>query len=56
MENGLHLNDGGVRKYSANLSKFARHCYEEIRSIKTNINSSTYNSRKKNGLNKHPKI
>ena len=25
-QDGLHLNDGGVRKYSANLSKFARYC------------------------------
>ena len=24
-QDGLHLNDGGVRKYSANLSKFARY-------------------------------
>ena len=23
---GLHLNDGEVRKYSANVSKFAKYC------------------------------
>ena len=25
-QDGLHLNDGGVRKYFSNLSKFARYC------------------------------
>ena len=25
-KDGLHLNDGGVRKYSANVSKFAKYC------------------------------
>ena len=37
LKDGLHVNDGGVHKYSANLSKFAKYCSGEISNSSTSI-------------------
>ena len=39
---GLHLNDGGVRKYSAKMGKFIKYCWGDISSDRRNINKNQH--------------
>ena len=46
---GLHINDGGVRKLSGNFSKFIKYCWQLVGSEKKDTSKDS-RSCKKNGL------
>ena len=49
-DDGLHINDGGIRKFSGNISSFVKYCYGCHSSDNENLKCIPEQPRRRNGL------